>query len=517
MTTQKHTQWILLTAVLLLSAVFWLISNNSVRVSRDEMWYASYALELTDAATDDIRHLTADDIHQVAFSWPYRLLQKVFISIAGLNIMGVRLINLFFLLIFLTAAFFLLRQSKTGMLRYPLFAALLMGDTIFMRYMHHGRPEWVMICLVGTSLILLMLYRRQTRLSYLVGSTVTATAALSIYWSGLAFFGAYGLLLFILLLRGKMTRRHVIVAVSVSALTGILLFVLPIVFHINEFRALMNTPVLQTSGLTSGHALLNLPRAIWEMADKTFLQKGVLGSLHFGLFLVFAMLFLLRSKKELPVLMLSWLAAYILFSAFRGAGVRFVYFLLPLLYLLAVFAIPETKQSSRGKKYLAYGCIIFLVVYSIANGLNVLQNTYQFRGQWQAYRRFRNDLQRHIPDKAGRVMTTFDLLPAFPERPLFFHESFNFVSLKNFEHFAAIMRRYNIRYFIVDERSRIRMRGDDEYGIGGDWYIYWRRYLNQYANPHHVVYNRYYRKNKEVPPKDPRGFRNEIWVVKNGR
>ena len=61
---------------LLLFSIVWTLVNNSYDLSRDEMWYADYSIKYNDTETRDIRHLSENDIHQVAFSHVYRNIER---------------------------------------------------------------------------------------------------------------------------------------------------------------------------------------------------------------------------------------------------------------------------------------------------------------------------------------------------------------------------------------------------------------------------------------------------------
>ena len=513
-----------LVLVLVLFIVAWFAMNNSYLVNRDEMWYTDYAIALDDTETGDVRHITEVDQGQAGSMIVFRLMQRVSIATFGQTLFGLRALNLVFGLLTLTVLTWAFH--KLAVLRWYLFAftGILLFDPFLAGYAHHIRPEWIIVCCAIMAVAFLVVFIVESQKKYLILAGMIGAFSSGIYWNGLAVVAAMEAVLVFLTIKRKINLTTFLAISLVSGLVVSIVFLLPLLYYWPEAQALFTNDASQTARLSSGSALVEYPISLLNMLAVAFVLSGKSAMMLGGMLLLgLATFFLLLRSQAINVqqklvaqsLLLFFVVA-LLTVALRDreraywyvrhfTGVMYMWLLVGLSFLWRadhrVFRWPTAKVASIG-----VGLFIALIVTLTTKG------AWSNCGQWQAYMQYKEDLTSVIPQGEGRVLTTYDFSWAMEDYPKFFLEAIAFQKPQSYVEIKEIFERYDVQYVIVDERSRLRLQGQDENQERYfTWYFYWDRLLREEYEQIGTVYNKYYRPNKGLPPQDPRGFVTEIW------
>lgn len=517
MIKKRHTITTLLAIFLFIS--IWTIQNNSYLISRDEMWYTDYSIHFNDHETEDVRYTTDLDLHQSAFPATFRILQRFSVGLMGKNIFGLRFLNLIFAIILLAVLSYFLQKRKLSANWIFLYILFLLFDSVVAKQSHILRPDWVFEISVVISICFLLLFLEQNRLRYLYITSIIAGFSVGIYWNGLASLAAFYFILTLFLFTRKIIFKEFLLIILLSLISLTIFFIIPTSLFFEETIALFQTDSIQANRLTSGNAFYEY------FSSFTKLIAGLLKPTSYNLitgsfiaFFISAVIFSRFVKKNNKVLrdllyIGSWGTIYILIVVLRGGDIRFVHLLLPLIYFLLIYLISSFDSGIR--KHLFYKLMVmYLVIYTLmisANNILYIKNN---SGQWREYQKFSKDLNELIPHASGRIFTVFDFTWALNDRPKYFMETILFNPVESEEEFMMLLETYDIDYMMVDERSRLRMFGEDEFGLGKEWYRYWDSILsNDFILVGEVV-NKYYRHNKGIAPKNPNGYTTEIWKKK---
>lgn len=520
MSTKRAMQaQIVSAASIILFVGTWFAINNSFVISRDEMYYSYYAINETQAETDDIRYTTQEDLYTLTMLPPYRALQRSVIRLFGANIVGIR-----FLLIasgvglLLSVWFSERRQPGSGAI-VAIFTALLILDPKTQYYLHNGRPDWVVMAMAAAGFVLLYQFLRSGEKAPLLGASILVGLTPGLYWNGLAYcLGFAGVLAYLAGAR-RITTKQALGYVGVLSATAALVFALPVVLNWPVFLEVMQGDGLQTSDLSSGAAFLAWPRSLLlSLFYGTTLGIQVL---HGGLFFVGVVLTIVlerRSALDEPIsrLLVSFAIFASLFvasTALRGdTQGRSVNFVVPvLMYIVAhLLAIAWRERRNLNGLVKSAAIVVLLGWTAVAGGrtgLSALSN----RGQQQAYARYARDVSELVGSAQGRMFTTMDFWLAFESYPKLFLEVTKDNTPALLEEVSDLFRQHDVQYAIVDERSRDRIRQQQTGLVPSDWYSHWYELMQTDYDLVGIVFNEYYRENKGEPPVDSRGFASEIW------
>ncbi len=520
------TKWrkvIELFIVLIIFTSVWFIINNSYLITRDEMYYTYYSLYFDASETEDIRYTTEHDLYTLSMLPVYRFIQKAVVLIVGKNIVGIRLLLLLFSLIMLTVVWWGHNKKSASFISFALFTFFIIADPKMEYYLHNGRPDWIIMCIAVMMFVFIEMYLQSKRELYLYLATFTTALSTGIYWNGLPFLGAYVVAILILMLKKILKWKTFLFICMLAGSTFFVVFVLPLISQWQVFKALMVGEGFQTSDLTSGQAFYRYPRSLLLLIVKG-LTNGI-QILHGVIAAAFLFVYIiLRYKRKLSdyyrilfFMLLVVCVVYIVIVAVRGHGEgRFVNFLIPILFLYFAEMLVVLFTSIVGNlRYIRMAAIVFLLIFGVLSLGRTALYTLNNRGQWQAYNEYSKDIKATIGKAEGRVFTTFDFWLALEQFPKLFLEVTKDNILYNYDEVKDMFDRYDVKYALVDERSKMRMSGKpDDHGIGGMWYRHWKELLDAEFVMIGTVYNQYYRQNKELHPKDLRGFETEIWKRK---
>lgn len=507
---------------IILFIVIWFVFNNSFLISRDELWYANYSIDFNDSQTEDIRHITEIDIHQVAFLPFFRIILKFFITVFGQNIYGLRIMNLIFGIIGIFFASLSFSKLKIKPYYTILLSLILSTFLSLSKYAYHARPDWMtgMLMLIIISLINIYLSTKKDK--YLITAILTASLSASIYWSGLAVVAGVGFVLCFL------AYKHIISFKKLLSFSFLLLtftFLLFFIQTFNNFDALLGTftnPELQTSQISNGNIFLKYPKAFYTMMFDSF-SRGK-SNLSFGLFTLIGVLLsflFIKNKKEsndnknnVLIACMLFLFGYSIFSAFRGGSEKFIFMASSVFLYFSLIAISffQTKQLSKYTKLLFKLSFVYIIIFILFHSINIADYIIKNKNQWTTYKNYSNDIKNIIKDETPVVFTNYSNYLAF-KNPKFYIENFPFQPPASEKEFNNTMSKYNIKYIIITERDRMRIEGDDENTTKYKWYLFLGQYLKNNGKHIENVYNPYYIKNKEKKYTDPRGFKNEIWEI----
>lgn len=510
--------------VLLAIIVFstgWLLTNNSIRVSRDEMWYTEYSIHFDDSETDDIRHITEHDIHQLAYLKGFRILQRYAVKVFGRTLFGLRAINLLGGLLLLSLLGWLFMKMKLNLFFLTFVALSLILHPILVNRIHHARPDWLNMVFANISLAFCVASIALGKPKYLVGGGIAASLSAAVYWNGLAVLGSFLAIVVYSYLSRQVGLRDVLVTMCVTAGAVFLLFGLQLFGERDVLQSLFSNRAVSTSHLSSGTALVSFPSTFARMIVGGFVRGALPGLNSLILISAFISAWGLRSDSEtedrvknslfvFPVFILVYLALV----AFRGAGARFVYFVLPTMILWAIMnaAIMYRISFKQTRTSLLFASIVVLYFFTAAGGAII--RLWDFRGQTQAYEEYSKRLCDVIPARQGRVFTSYTLAWALDGRSKFFRECFSFRPPETYDELVSVFEKYHIRYVIVGERTRLRFDGEDEFGIGADWYFYLDSLLHSRFEEHATITNAFYPSNKGRKAASPGGFLTRIWKLK---
>ncbi|MGL1890231.1 MAG: glycosyltransferase family 39 protein [Spirochaetaceae bacterium] len=508
---------ITITCLIIFFTTIWIIQNDSFVISRDEMWYTDYSVKFNDTETNDIRHITEYDLHQSAFPVVFRVMQRANINILGKNIFSLRFLNLVFGLLLIVCVGSFLFKRNISIFWLFIYLILILFDTVVTKQSHILRPDWIFETTIVISILLLFDYLEKHKIKYLYIISILGGFSVGIYWNGLAAVAAFYVIITLLLINKKILRIDYIKVLFISFLSVFIFFILPLLFYKDETISLFQNDGLQTSSLASGNTIklylasfINLLSEIFKFS-KYNLMIGSVSILVFFLFLVL----ICKSKKQQFISNLLyvglWVIVYILVIIFRGGGIRFLYFLIPLLYFILLFILGELREDYNKKWYVLLPSI-YVVLYCLIITANTSIYINNNKGQWVVYNQYSKDIKGYFSEKEGKVFTSFDFSWALEGNDKFYMETISFIDIKSDEEFSCLLKDNNVNYVLVGERSRLRMKGEDEFGIGKEWYRYWDIILKDEFILAGSVYNKFYRHNKGLAPKNPDGFQTEIWV-----
>jgi len=368
--------------------------------------------------------------------------------------------------------------------------------------------------------VLVILFHYENKSYYLYVSGILGGLATGIYWNGLAALASFFAILFLLLLKKKISIKTLVSVLSVSTLSLLLFFLIPVIYFWQETIALFGSEALQTSRLVSGNAVFeyfsSLIRLILLIIEPKRYNLLVSSILILVIFNTFYGRLVLKDKKITDFLLYGWIwiSFFLLIVVFRGGGLRFFYFLLPLIYFILTFSLGYLCENYKKRK-IVFLSSIFLLIFSLLIAFNTTIQLQKTSGQWKEYQKYTKDLKEYLVDKKGRVLTTFDFSWALKDYKKLFIETNSFQEPKSYSELNDNFNKYNVKYILVSERSRIRMSGVDEHGIGSNWYYFWDEILNNEYIHIGDVHNKYYRHNKGIKPTSSEGYKTEIWMKNN--
>jgi hypothetical protein len=508
-----------LIASLLLFSISWTLMNDSHTISRDEMWYADYSVKLNDSKTNDIRHITNIDIHQASFSYIFRYLEKGVVEQFGKNIMGLRVLNLITGMLTVFTMWIFIREVQFKS-RYflLLYTVLITFIPILSNYAHHIRPEWVMMMFSTISMVFLTINVIVSKKCYLYLSAVFAALSAVIYWSGLAILAGILVAYTFLFFENKKDIRY-LYSIFIALILAILYYFPLFIFNKDELIGLFSTAVPQTGRILTGHAFVEY-WSVFLILLNDIPKSGITGLLTIGFIGSPIFLYFLGKKrlsgthKKIILCFYIFFISYFLISLLRGAGLRYFYFILPIFIFLNMYICISLREA--GDRVIANIYLAGLILLSVASVVSAAVYVSNNNGQWKWYKKYEKDVFSSIEDIDGRLMLTYDFAWLLKERDKFYLENFIFKPSKTYNFFKSTMEEHNITVVLIDETTRTRIDNEtDKFGIGATWYQYLQKFLiEKDFKKVNIIYNKYYRKNKEKIHIYEDGYATEIWVRK---
>ena len=505
--------------LLIFFSATWFFANDSYHISRDEMWYTNYSTNWNDSETQDIRHITELDIHQAGLAPVFRLMQRLSVSGFGKNLYGLRALNLIFGIFMVISVAFFMYKYQLSIIWVGLFCVLVLFDPAISKHLHQIRPDWIMeSCLVMMSASV-FLYIKEEKLLFLYSGGIIGGIASGVYWNGLAAVAGFLVVLAAMVLRKDLSLISCVKVVIVCCVSLVLFWVTPLLMYLPETYALFSIDGAQTSRLASGNVLTGYLSNFIGMFKPLFVlgkYQLMLGSLTAMAILITFFHFLFSKVRKTNQIMLYgwlWIIVFLMVVALRGGGLRHIYFILPFFYLIFATAF-GFLYSVYNKKWVVRLFTAYLILFCLLITIKMPLNWIARYGKWDAYIAYSEDLSSLLKDnKDGRVLTTFDASWALENYPKLFMEVASFKRPETYNQTKQLFEKYNVKYVLVDETSRLRMSRPDELRIGKDWYRYWDKLLQNDYRLIGIVYNKYYRPNKGLPPGDPKGFKTEVWKL----
>lgn len=490
--------------ILFFYTLIWFISNDAFYFHRDEMWYASYSVSLSDYSTNDIRHIIPIDLHQIAFLPVFRFLQGFIISIFGENIYGLRIINLAFILSVLYLSIRLFIKLEISRFLIIFFVLIIMFEPQVMMYSHKARPDFIIACLGLISVIYIINFLLYRKVYFLYSSSFFSVLALSMYWNGLAVIFSTSLTILIFYLKKYVSINDLLKLSFFTLFFLIIFFLLPIYLNYDSFfETFTNIGVKSSSGTFH---ILNIFYMI---------KQSLIGSKYQSI-LLFIVLFYIISwiiinktnisiiKKEILFVCMYFFIAILLVLSLRSDSSRHLYMFLPIFYLAFILNINLLFIKVKKMKKLTYLTLTIIVVLFTLNSSRYIYNNF---GQQSSYDKYSYDINHTIIKDDVIVLTTFDLTWAV-DNPKFYLENFLFKNLSSKLEFVSIISNYDIEYMLIDETTRSRLDNHPKKQI---WYKYLNEYLNSNYKLKTVFFNKFYRQNKKRIKLDTRGYKTEIW------
>jgi hypothetical protein len=439
----------------------WVALNDSFPLSRDEAWYASYAMEWDASETNHIRHTTDKDLHQIAFLPAFRSVQRAILSDLTPNLTSLRLINLVagvLLILCLTWTFSLVGLS--GWVVF-LFTSLVCFFSYLCAYSHSARPDWLVICLSCAIASLSHVFVQLKKVRYLYLASILTAISISLYWNGLAIAFAFGVFLLACLYTNKISKVTFLSVCGLGLVVLTPIFFIPVFKH--DFLFMMTNDGIESSGGIRSNSTIGLYiHQLGQLFLNSFSgskEKILLLLLSLGGLTLLAMN--LKERKIRPSLLtlLCFFLLPILPMALRGDSARFFYFFVGNLFLLLTVTIcVGLEVRSKWQRYGAKICCLFFVVCAFAFASNLWSNQRHRLGQWQAYVRYSMDLSEIIAPKE-RVLCSYQLAFTLPENPKFFREAFAFSPIESAEKLAWILDEGKVEYVVLTETDRARIEG----------------------------------------------------------
>jgi len=314
-------------------------------------------------------------------------------------------------------------------------------------------------------------------------------------------------------------RQVLLIFVYLGALLMVF-FVANFMLHPQELSSLVENNALRTSTISSGSAFVQQPQNFIKMFFSSFVNGR--SNLMLGILVLLSVLITssivrnsqskLFHRESLLIFPLFFLG-YMFIAAFRSGGSRHIYLVLPVFFLWACFlmSVITRKKFSNLFSLFKISFLIYLLVYIFIHTAFTSRYIVNNASQWQTYQKYNQDLQSIIKNDGAVVLTTYEFAWTLPNNPKLYLEVNLFNPPTSEDQMLNLLEENKVEYVLVDERSRIRMIGIDEYGSGQGWYLYWDRILQRDYQMVGVVYNKYYRHNKGLRPENELGFKTEIW------
>ncbi|MDA9973151.1 glycosyltransferase family 39 protein [Candidatus Pelagibacter ubique] len=490
---------------LLLTYLFiWLISNNAFAYHRDEMWYTMYSIFFTDKTTNDIRHVTQNDIHQIAFLPAFRYIHGFFVNMFGQNIYSLRITNIFFALVALFFTLKTMKRYKFSFVYLLLFTLLISFDNQIIIYSHKARPDFSVSMLSLASIILILDFLKNKELIKLFISGIFAVLASSFYWNGLAVLVAYGVTI-ILLLNFKKILFKQFVYLSIFLLILFMLIVgLPIFQKFELFKEVFtNQTTLESINFFNG---LNI-----FLMFKNSITGGIYQLLIALLFIIIIYSLTLNFFNHKPnadsfFYILVFITVILIVSSLRASSARHLYIFLPLIYLATIFSINNISKDLKTNKLVLLSVIGIILVLNLGKSLINFKQNY---GQVKAYDLYADKIN-NIAKSEGYVLARYNMAWAI-NNPKFYISNFSFKTFKNQNDFDELMSKYDLKYLLIDEPTRERMDDPKERKV---WYKFFKNYMEDNFEIKETFYNKFYIKNKSYKYQYQEGYKNEIWIRK---
>ncbi len=507
----KHT---ILIICIIFFIVTWLLLNDSFVINRDEMYYASYSTAFTAQETKDIRYITDKDHYTVAMLPLYRIFLRASISIFGENIFGLRVLNLIAGIIMLLFVWWWSREFKMGWPLLIVFTLIFVGDPKSQYYLHHGRPDFLIMALAVCVFSLFMISIKKKKDLFLYIAGILAGISCGIYWNGISLLIAFSVICLFAFIRHIITLKNILFLSIFVVSTVFFAFILPLLINFDTLISLMTNVGFQTKNISSGTSFINYPINFINMLLLGFGQGVLILHLLFLIAAVFllSLMYILKLNinadiKNVIIFSSIFILFYLLTTAFRGdGGGRFIDFIYPILiivfsYLFIIFI------NNNKKKILRLLAIAGLFILAFSGYTKVIYDGIKNNGQTFYYQKYAADLNKIITKKGARVFLTFDFMWTLPDNPKLYLEVTKDKELKTYQAVENLFDKYNVEYVLVDERSKDRMHGPEKIL----WYSYWEQVLNNRYNLIGTVENKFYRENKEKPPANGKDFVTEIW------
>lgn len=494
---------IIIFLLLFLYSTIWLVANDAFLFHRDEMWYSMYSLYFDSSQTSDVRYITDNDIHQIAYLPFFRYLQGTVLEIFGQNIYSLRVINLCLAIIALFATLKTFQRYKIHIGYLLLFILIISFDTQVITLAHRSRPDFGMSMLALTSLVLMLLFLKNKKLETLLLSSLSANLAATIYWNGLAVVGAFAITLFAFFVFKRISAKQFLYLTSFSIFIFIIFFILPIY---NNFEIVQET--FNNSGLTKSSGSFHWSNLIIMLKDSI---SGGLYQKVLALFfccLIYTNLLNCFSKNHEKIVPYIFLFLIILLTivSFRSNGARHLYIFLPVIYSMLFFSLKELDEKYKKHKVIVN---LFFCIVLFLNIGNSTKNIIKNYGQTNAYKDYAGDINE-IVKTDGLVMARYSAAWAI-NNPKFYIANFNFKEFQSQEEFDDLIKNFKLRYLIIDEPTRQRMENPMQ---GENWHRFLKDSLSRNYRLKKIFYNKFYIRNKLYKHRYKKGYKNEIWEYK---
>ena len=489
--------------LLLIYLSIWLISNNSFAYHRDEMWYTLYSIFPSDNTTNDIRHITQNDIHQIAFLPAFKYIHGIFVNMFGQNIYSLRTTNIFFASVSLFFTLKTMQKYKFSFVYLLLFILLISFDNEIIAYSHKARPDFSVSMLSLASIILILDFLKGKQVIKLFISATFVGLASSFYWNGLAALTAYGIIILFLLYHNEISFKTFLFLSLYSLLILILLLGIPVYQNFELFLETFTNDALIES--PSNAHLLNI----------VFMFKGIIMSNKYGLLVSLSFfiiiysisinLFNKRSNNKSNSSLLIFLTVTFLMLSVRSSDIRHIYMFLPLVYLTMFFSFNNINEILKINKFFLGFLICIVITLNVFNSFRYINKNY---GQTGAYEQYKNEIESIVNDSNSLILMRYNMAWTI-DNPKFYIANFNFKDFKNQAEFNELMKSYDLKYLLIDEPTRQRMNNPV---LGKTWHKFLKVYIDDNFELKKTFYNKFYIKNKLYKYRYKEGYQNEIWA-----
>lgn len=481
----------------LLFIILWVLMNNSYFITRDEMWYNYYSELTIKSNNQDIWFLGEYDAGQVGFLVPFRYLQGISVTIFGENILGLRILNLFFGTLMIGTVGWVFQQASFPTLWPYIFTALITFDRELGNVSHAIRPDWLVLCLATVTVALLFAFLEHRNYKVLLMTAVVAGFSTGIHWNGFAVVGSLVIVMIYFLIK-KVVPLKVFFGSLTLLLASVLTLLIPLLINLRETAYLFQLEGTDTNRLTSGAALTGyINNLLWLLINgfssgryNLLLGMLLISAIVFTIILLFEKRVKTMNKLTLTTMFAFYIVAVMILSL-RGVNAKFtlvVFNGILIFWMLLVAAY--LKNNTIGMiKHFRILVMVIIFLFLTANAHRTIDYALSHQGQWQAYQKYGSDLSKIISNDKGRVVTTFDHAWALKEHNKLFIEALFLNSPESSDQLNQLFEKHNVSYVLVNSRqiSCFADRNKCE-----DWYGYLKDLLKENYKLIERVYNSYY-------------------------